>query len=185
MSFALWASKMCQLLIFLYLKIKQVLAVHYECWSKELLCFSYYVFGEKIKDLNKAISFIKYKSFFLLPGCFRATTDKSPFSRNVRHMETETKPRQHWTRWAESKNKDSSFSRESVLTRTNQGYTPGKLSAKSSIYESFKNSPDNPRVYIGVKAQPWLYEAVPDERLSSPVTVSLSVLTFLFLLINL
>ena len=137
------------------------------------------------KNLNKAISFIKYKSFFLLPGCFRATTDKSPFSRNVKLMETETKPRQHWTHWAESKNKDSSFSRESVLTRTNQGYSPGKLSAKPSIYESFKNSPDNPRVYIGVKAQPWLHEAVPDERLPSPVTVSLSVLMFSFLLINL
>ena len=109
-----------------------------EVWNYYVFLIMYLL--KKFKDVKqfnvrkKTISFIKYKSFFLLPGCFRATTDKSPFSRNVRHMETETKPRQHWTRWAESKNKDSSFSRESVLTRTNQGYSPGKLSAKSSIY---------------------------------------------------
>ena len=30
-----------------------MLVVHYESWNKELLCFSYYVFVEKIKDVKK------------------------------------------------------------------------------------------------------------------------------------
>ena len=154
-----------------------------------MLCFSNYVFVEKLRMLNnlmleKTISFIKYKSFFILPGCFRATTDKSPFSRNVQHMENETKPRQHWASLAENKNQESSFSKKGVLTRANQGYSPGKLSTKCSI-ERNENTPDNSRFYIHVKAQPWLHEEVSGERFPSPGTVSLSVLVFWFWLINL